>query len=392
MIRDGFLRGSFFISNLGSMICGFCSPQKRRMRTRAVTSAIVLLSLSTSVTAQNGPHYLTLESHYGFMVPHRTIIRDVLIDHSYGGTLAAEWKVSGKKRWHHLYKKPVYGLEFCFADLGNPVELGQQFSLSSTIRLPLGKSERMRHHVLTGLGLGYSTVQWDIEENLKGITIGSALNFTLSLGYYLEQPISERVELFGGLRITHLSNGAVSLPNLGTNNVSLVIGARLNRRPDFEPENPIFLQYLPKQRNIYAFVTTGIKENSPPGGPTFFVHTASVSYEHRRNWKTSFFVRADVFANTAIRPLLQRDGVATGKGSDILQSGIGVGYAKHFGRLRFDMMMGVYLFNRFEGNGRFYHRFNFRYTITERWLAQVGLKTHLARADHPEVGLIYRIH
>ncbi len=398
MIKASFTPYRFSISDRALMLL-FFSPRnlsrlvgKRRMRWWFSTLAIVLLLTNTIDTnAQKGPFRLSLEGHYGFMIPHRPVLRNIVKGNSFGMAVAVEWHTSGLKRWHHLYRSPAWGVEFSYADLGNPDVLGEQVTLLSTIRLPLGKSERMRHHILAGGGLGYNSIIWDMNDNLKGVTIGSRINAALSLGYFIDQSVSDQLEVYGGLRITHLSNGAVRLPNLGTNNLSATVGVRFNRRPKPESKDVVFLAELPRQGRLFTSVSTGVKENLPPGGPTFFVHSVSLSYEHRRNWKTGFFIRTDLFLNNAVRPLMQREGTYTGRNSDVLQHGVGLGYAKYYGRLRFDVMMGYYTFDRFRGNGKIYHRFGFRYKATERIEAWLGLKTHFARADHPEVGIIYRM-
>lgn len=320
------------------------------------------------------------------MIPHREEIRGLVTAHSQGFEAGAMWNTDGSKTWHQRYHQPLWGLECYYSDLGNDA-LGQQAALSVFTRLPSFRRPHLSAYWHLGLGAGYSNATWDIETNNKSIVLGSHLNTTLSLGYYTEICVGEKLSLTAGLRVTHLSNGGVVMPNLGTNNAGISLGCRYSIKEEVVSSNrPNIPAVRGMQMNIG--LSTGLRQNQPAGGPSHFVHTFSISGGYRFNYSSSILFGTDVFYNTSIRPFLIRDS-GSYTAADLVQMGLFSGYSKHFDRMEFRIMFGYYLKNTYAGNGSLYHRFGFRYRVTNHLMAQLHLKTHFAKADYPEIGIVW---
>jgi len=351
---------------------------------RIFTTLLVLIFFASgSLSAQQS---LFFNASGGFMIPHREEIRGLVTSHSKGFEVGAMWNTDGSKTWHQRYDHPLWGLEGYFSDLGNEA-LGKQGALSIFTRLPSFRRPHFSAYWHFGIGAGYSNATWDLETNNKGIVLGSHMNTTLSLGYYTEICVGEKLSLTAGIRMTHLSNGAVVMPNLGTNNAALSLGCRYSIQDEVvSSTRPNIPAVRGMQINIgYA---AGIRQNQPAGGPTHLVHTLSVAGAYRFNYSSSVLFGTDVFYNTSIRPFLIRDNGSYNP-SDLVQMGLFAGYSQHFDRMEFRIMAGYYLKNAYSGNGSLYHRFGFRYRITDHMMAQLHLKTHFAKADYPEIGIVW---
>lgn len=70
------------------------------------------------------------------------------------------------------------------------------------------------------------------------LNVGSRVNAYLNIGFYLNWNVSQRVELTGGLSLSHFSNGNTSWPNPGVNSVGVRVGMiyYLNRNIGNIPE------------------------------------------------------------------------------------------------------------------------------------------------------------
>lgn len=343
--------------------------------------------------------------HGGFVVPHRKELRNLITGHSQGITLSLHKQSDGSKAWHHTYRKPLWGLEFYYSSLGNRAQLGQQCALSANVQFPLLQQSRWRAYSIWGLGAGYTTRIWDIDQNLKNIALGSSFNICLTAGCGIGWQSTPRLSFDANFRITHLSNGAFTHPNMGTNNIMASLGVRYGIGADFlvteltipagDPDGATTNgraqagQAEKNKHHIALFANSGIKENLPPGGPKHFVHNLAAAYTHRFSNKSGFLLRSDLWYNRAISVQIRRDEGAEPDAIDLLQVGLSAGYVRYFGRLQFEVQMGAYLRTRYIGNGLFYHRFLFNHDLGKGFSGTLGLKTHWTRADHPELGMSY---
>ncbi|MCH2197869.1 MAG: acyloxyacyl hydrolase [Flavobacteriales bacterium] len=355
---------------------------------RNASLLVLLVILSVSALAQ-APNSFRIGGNYGLVVPHRDDLKPLVTGNSVAITASAEWMVDGSKRWHYNYFRPRWGVELYAADLGNRAELGRQAALSLYTLLPIRRGQRFEHYLLTAGGIGFTDTTWDLEDNTKAIALGSPLNASVVLGLQSDYYLSDHWHIGASLRMTHLSNGAYTLPNLGINNLTVGLQVVYHINPIEPLPEGIWTSVLPRGRAHYAMLLTGVKENLPPGGPKFSVHTFSYAYEFRPSWKRGWSIRSDLFYNMAAAQLLGEE--RQSDALDMVQHGLALSYNQYLGRLRFDLMMGAYTFTRYKGNGTFYHRFSLRYDITEDWQCMIGLKTHWAKADYPEFGIGYRI-
>jgi|GEM_PF-2281567 len=357
---------------------------------RNVLLSIVLLVFCFAKEGNSQWHEgLYAEAHGGMIVPHRPELKGIVSGHSKGFAIGKEWDVDGSERWHYHYHAPKFGFEFYAADLGNRQQLGRQLALSAFTRIPLGKV-KFRDHLFIAVGAGYSDTKWNLIDNQKAIALGSNFNVAISVAYLVSKEIG-KTNFYGGLRMTHLSNSAVVMPNLGTNNMLVVLGINLDQdRKKMEPG--VFTSNLPQRREWRVQYAVGMKQITPALSPFYPIHTLSASYTKRTTWNLAYFVRSDLFYNPSLRPIIERNEGRRLTNSELLQHGIGIGYAQIFGNTRAELMMGVYTVNSNSAVGMFYHRLGLRHQLKKvpHLELTVNLMTHWAKAHHPEVGMSWR--
>lgn len=364
---------------------------------------VVVLAFSLNASAQldsAARWCLAVSPHGGFVVPHHKSISHLIQGHSTGVHLYAKRLVDGTKYWHEAYNAPEHGVDVSFTNTGNPAQLGQQYSTSYMLNLPLnGKryvddwlrifNRGYRHWLGLGLGMGYSTKHWDLETNHQAAVLGSQFNVAISLQYSARLVSFEHAELRAGIRMSHLSNGAFQLPNLGTNNagvfVSYVMGS--NRASYMKViAEPKWEKYI-----FSCGVVSGLKEIPPPTGRKYAAVVLSVLAEKRISYKSAFGLGCDGFYDSSLRPLVkQREGEQVTP-AQVMQLGAVFSYSLFFDRFSLKIQQGYYLADAWRLNGSLYHRVGLRYAFGKHLYAQLTLKTHFAKADYGEIGFGYVI-
>lgn len=333
-----------------------------------------------------------LQPHFGFVIPHRSEMQHLITGHSFGLNAQYLFQTRGDKAWHQWHGLPLQGVDLYYCNTGNARQLGHQLALSYLVKLPLRKTHRIAqkaryfHHTLgLGIGAGYNTKTWDLEENHQAQVIGSNFNAALSVEYSARIFQTKSHGLYVGIRLTHFSNGAFQLPNLGTNNIALhtsyAYGETVKKYRSTDR--------ISKNRLIQLALLSGLKEITPPNGKKYASFTISGIYEKHRNAKNTFGVGADLFFSNAVKTLKNRFSEQPVGWDESAQVGLLFSYGLHFERMVMRIQQGVYVWNAWEADGSLYQRVSLRYQLTPQLFCHLGLKTHFAKADHAEIGIGY---
>ena len=104
--------------------------------------------------------------------------------------------------------------------------IGDGLATLGTVNLPLVTGRRFDSHVVLGLGGIVMSRHYDPVSNPDNVVIGTAFNAFAAVRAQAGYSLTDRfaLVLHGGL--THLSNGAFRLPNIGVNTLHTGIGLR----------------------------------------------------------------------------------------------------------------------------------------------------------------------
>jgi hypothetical protein len=339
---------------------------------------------------------LVCSPHGGFIIPHHKSIAHLIQGHSYGMHVYSKRHVDGKKYWHEAYNVPEHGVDVSYTNTGNTLQLGQQYSISYLLNLPLNRKRYVedwvriappgyRHWIGLGLGMGYATKRWDLETNHQAAVLGSQGNVAISLQYSGRLIAFKSGEIRAGIRLSHLSNGAFQLPNLGTNNAGLFVSFVTGKQGASYMKiitAPVIERYI-----LSCGLVAGLKEIPPPTGRKYVATVLSLLGEQRFSYKSALGVGMDLLLDTSVKPLVEQRTEAVIQQSEALQIGAVLSYSLFFDRFSLKIQQGVYLVDKQRLNGSLYHRAGLRYSIGKNMYAQLTLKTHFAKADYGELGV-----
>ncbi len=346
--------------------------------------------------------YVGANIHFGYIPPHREEMKHLIQGHSYGFSASFMRKSNGKKYWHHAYNLPEYGMDALFNYSGNKDQLGYLLDIKYMLNLPLHrhreewqyysitKARHYRHWLGMGIGMAYNTKRWDMESNHQATVLGSHINAAITLQYSTCILQTSTFQWRAGLRVSHLSNGAFQIPNLGINNLSLMTGIYRKAHSRYiSTETPV--SNHTKGIKISAALSGGLKEIPPPTRKKFGIGVLSLLLDKRISYKSSFGAGLDVMYNSALQKQLSDNRGTTSVGKTT-QAGAIFSYTLHFDQFEFKIQQGVYVKDTWKNDGVLYNRFGLRYWVNQKLFAAIMLKTHFAKADYIECGLGYLLH
>ena len=361
--------------------------------------ALSLLVKSSVGQRDSSAHWSVIVAPQGgVIIPHHESVKHLIQGHSMGVHVFVNRQSDGSKFWQWAYNFPECGVDFTAINSGNTEQLGNQYSSSYLVNLPLNKDRRIqtkvgvserkfRHWIGLGIGLGYSTQRWDLETNHQAPMLGSRMNAAISFQYSMRLAAFTFGEFRAGFRVLHFSNGAFQMPNLGTNNAGLFLSyatAKHSHRKVQAPPTPVIERY-----SLSVGLASGLKEILPPNGRKYTASVLSFLGEKRISYKSALGVGFDVLYDASSIAVMELRNGSKPEASRAIQVGGLLSYSLFFDKLSFKMQQGLYIRDEFKLNGSLYHRFGLRYSIARCLYAQLTLKTHFAKADYGEFGIGY---
>jgi len=326
--------------------------------------------------------------HQGAILPHRKIVNEIVGKSTRSIELSIYKNTFGKKDWQFLHGYPRLGVSVIAMDLGNEKQLGKGYGVFSFIELPSNYKRKISWNMKLGYGLGYIEKPFDRETNYKNVAIGSHLNAIIYANSNWRFKCSESINLSLGLSLIHFSNASSSVPNLGINMVSLNSGFSYS----FGKKEQLINQKIAKRPRKWIKSlrgTFGVKEILPAGGPKYFVSAYSVEFLKARAQKSSVGFGADLFYNSSLTQIIKNDSSSTLSSFNNFRVGLAGIYAFDFGKVSLTIEVGAYIFARYKKQGLIYNRLTTRFQASEKLFFTLGLKTHYAVADFPEIGIGY---
>ena len=349
---------------------------------------LVLLTLGVGLEMQ-GQYSFEGRGHFGFVIPHRSGVDNLILDHVRSFELNAEKETSGNKHWHHQWNFPSVGVHFYAGDLGNPAQLGYCYSLLPYIRFSSDQSRRVMFQLKMGSGIGFVTKAFDPVTNHKNVMIGSRFNISANATGEIKVRISDRSSISTGVTFVHFSNASYKVPNLGINVPSLGLGYTydMHRLPRTNPADSLMAK---GGFEGIVYGTIGIKENYPISSTKFVIYNLSTEVSKRFGYRSKLTAAFDLFYNPSIIP---RDiGPPDGLGEMISasQQGVIISYGMVIDKLSLTLGQGIYLRSKYDVESQFYHRICASYLVHKRVALRWCVKTHFFKADNFELGIGYR--
>jgi len=349
-----------------------------------ICCTFILLFIGVTVFGQKFEDgWLEARGKMGFLAAHRSIMGHLPTDHAFAAEVSYLIQTKNRKNWHEAYNHPIYGVTAFAGSVGNNELLGYYFGAYGFVNFPFIRRE---HYLLSGklgCGLAYGTKYYDQDANILGMAVSTPVNAQIVMG--LEQRF-----MFGdhaitaGIDMTHFSNGATKVPNLGLNipYVSLGYGYRIHKAADTSFVHGEFQ----KSWEFGAVLIASRKEVFPTGGRKYPIFGLNLVGRRYFRPKTGMELTFDIMSKQSTMDF-HSDVPKTQ--SEIIQLGIFAGYLLPLDRFQLVTGMGVYVRDKFKPEDKFYHRVGMRYVFDSGININLVLKSHWARADYVEYGIGY---
>lgn len=366
---------------------------KSLYRLQLIRKNILFILLATlfftgfSSNAQKLNYGIGIQPKFGYLIAHRATMGHLANEHTYGVELSGSIQTNGYKQWHHDFLFPRITFSAFYSSMGNLEILGNAYGTFGALYLPFFRKNNWTFGSNLGAGIAYVTKRYDVVSNPKNNAIGSAINCYASIGLAAEKSFKNHA-IGVEVNMSHLSNGAFQLPNLGTNHPTLKLSYFYYFNP-LEYSEEATLQREGQDIGTWRFFTQligSVKEIYPTGGRKYGV----VGLSNFTNYKVKnkFIAEGgiDVIYNSSIIPY----NGGGHKGYKNIQAGVYLAYVLPVHRLHMMVGMGRYLYKPLLPEGMWYHKFGARFQITERLWANVTIRSQWAKAEFFEYGLIFR--
>lgn len=320
----------------------------------------------------------SVEVSKGYALPHRSEMLALVTGHSHGLAIRrGGWSRSG---WRAPWSRhgPVWqGLELGWL-YGGSEELGAFASALWFIKIPI----RPAWHAELGTGIGWASSPYDPVDRPLSIAIGTPWNAGLHVGTSATVLSHERGFLAMGIGLTHFSNGALAMPNLGINNVHIRLRGGMNGQSRAVPQENNVTMPPPRWHCSFA-VRTGMRDVNLPGGAKHPLVSSGLYVQREVNGFYGWTGAIDLTHNQSLRayhlePLTPREK---------LQLSSLVGINVHFGNAHLMLLQGWVWTRPDEALRRRHLQAVFAYDVHERWALEAGLRSFRLRADYPFIGL-----
>lgn len=350
---------------------------------KRIAALFLILFNLLSASAQHGWEARILP---GFLVPHHEDMARQMA-HVSGFEVGREWKIDSAGYIARHQNHPYAGIALSYFNLGNDIN-GHALCIQNyyDAGIPLGKRSSLRGRF--SVGLGYLNKEYDINTNPMNRSIGSHYNGFMQILTYVQTPLTPRTFLHFGIGMSHFSNGNWSMPNLGINLPSLVLGVK------YRENNEKYLHSLktysvPKTIQWQFSSRLGKRQIGidNPRNIVNYLLEAEIIYPHNpfRQWRVglvSFFDRTYVY--TKFQPLPSNI-----RPNQITEIALQCGHEYRIGRFGFVTDLGFYLYRPDRTKRMYYEGVGLKLYVTPQLVLINRLKAHLTSADYFEWGLAY---
>ncbi len=327
---------------------------------------------------------IELKGKTGFLIGKRGEVANLPQEHTYATEISVCNYTNGSKKWHKTYNYPTLGATFFAATVGNKQILGDFYGSYAFIEFPFFKNKRYQFCAKLASGLAYTSKVYDPISDPKNSVISSHVNALICFGVKNKFSFGKH-QLILGVDLTHCSNAAYKVPNIGINMpfVSLGYGYRLN---EYKVNNSELstLQYRKLLFGVNSVYS--VKEIFPTGQGHLPVYGLSFFTRYFVKPKVGWELSLDVIS----KQVISRYKTEIKKTQKyLIPAGIYAGYLLPLDHFHFVLGMGVNILDKFQPEGRFYHRIGMRYYFENGISLNAVLRSNWAKADFAEWGIGY---
>lgn len=334
-----------------------------------------------------------LKTSYGFIASHHHGMEQL---RAHVPMLEVNFNINtkGQKSWHQLYRYPTMGIAYVYTNLENEETMGTANAIMPYLRLPIIKTQHFEWNYRFAIGLGYLSRHFDRTNNIENIAIGSAFNIAANLLFDATFKLGKKFTLSAGIGMSHFSNAAFRMPNLGINIPALSMGAsyQIGKSQPIITRNDSLSPFAFKKFYTTVIGAYSLKAIYPPGTSPYSAYTVSAEVAYGINKRRCLGIGTDWMYDTSLLPRATIDSSYTGPLQNIVNYKAGIYITENLiiSRMQVCVQMGAYVLRKYNEGRNFYNRFAFRYLLAKHLIANLSLRTHFTKADCIEWGLGYQ--
>ena len=228
------------------------------------------------------------------------------------------------------------------------------------------------------MGVGYTWTPYDPGTHPTAIALGSHLNAAIRLGLGWSGSWGSRLGWQGWLRLTHLSNGGITQPNLGTNQIELAL-ALLYRDSRAGQAGLAAQNSDAKQAHWLLMAQAGLRDLGLPRGPRAILGSARIL----RLFPDALKQRAWTPVGGAGATIAHRH---NGRPPQVF---VEAGGLWSYGRVDLLATWGGLLSGVDSSQGPVFLQVDLLGQISPSLALSISLRSYRLRAEHPAVGLVW---
>ncbi len=330
-----------------------------------------------------------VDATHGFVLPEYQHFNYLVNKPVQGLEVSLTKAATGKNYWEQLYKYPEIGLALSYSTLGNDKVFGSELGLFPYAQIAFIRRPKFLFTNLFGLGIGYATKKFDLENNYENISVGSHFNVHFNFKLGTKWMLSKVLAINSGLSFTHYSNANMAEPNLGVNLLTAFAGISYSPLP-IGDLHTIQLD-AHKIKNELAFIySVGGKHTRALQSTVYF--TSSISGEYKYHLKRKFHIGGgiDLSYDTATEVEMSSPGKSDYRSIYDFRTGFHFSQEIVYDRFSFILQEGIYLGLVDRVNNNFmYNRVILRWKFNDHFLVHASMRSYLHILDYPELGFGY---
>ena len=350
---------------------------------------IVLSASSQDSIKKTNDLILGFKCHYGFIIDHHKSMQHLTTGHFPSAEFSIGKATTGNKQWQSLYGYPEIGICLFYSGLANDTHLGKIFAIYPYINFPIFKSDIYKLSFRFGTGLSYITKPFSLQDNYKNFAIGSHLNAAINLHFENNFNITKQILFNIGIGLSHFSNGAFKMPNLGINIPTISSGVyyKFNKTKYLIEKKDTLIN---RKIKYLILATAGIKEINPVNGPKYGTYALSFCALKPMNLKKNIGIGLDLFYDSSTLQLLKNANKPPKSNIDIIKIGINATYEIIISKVSINIQLGDYLYNVDKSHGSVYEKLACRYYVSKSLFTEIALKANTTVADNFSIGVGYK--
>ena len=356
---------------------------------KRIGAYLIFATIACTAIGQTYSKYISASVTPGYLLAHIADLKQ-LAAHNYGLEVSYEREV-GYKDWASFYPNPTVGLGLLYYDLGRE-ESGQAIGALFTTKLQAGTIGNSDLNFRMGAGLAYLTKRFDTYTNRRNPAIGSNVNGSMQFGFIMHTPVGTQKSnyLEYGLSISHYSNAAFKMPNLGYNIPSVTLRYGFGIEQEEHTQMSPLVEEIPWELN--GSLIFGKKERGF-ADPQVFRHfgmqvRAIKNVSFVKAWRFGVDGLLDKTYKYSEDPTVALDSI---KVIDKLELAVSGGYQWSIGKVDVIAELGVYVYKPAVLKNPLLQRVGLVYNITDDFNIQGALRFHRGVADFFEMGVGYTV-